>query len=130
RMLMAVRGMTLAAGLGAGGCAAFAVDPTGVAVFVVLLFPDGHTMFDFVDDVAARAEGCVAVSGAGADPYGHFSDGEVANAMYARGAFDAEALDGLGHDSLAFLYCERFECLVFEVSDAHAFVVIADEAFE
>ena len=35
-----------------------------------------------------------------------------------------------GHDPLAFFYRERLECLVFEVSDARAFVVIADEAFE
>jgi len=87
-------------------------------------------MFDFVDDVAARAECFVAMACACAYPHCHFSDGEVANAVHAGCAFDAEALDRFRDDAFAFFYRERLECLVFEVSDAHSLVVVANESFE
>src|SRR6185437_14077726 len=111
-----VRGMAVPviARVGAGRGAALAVYPAGVAIFVVLLFPDGYAVFDFVDDVAARAEGFIAVSRAGAHPYGHFADGEVADAMDAGSALYAEAFDGLGDDAFAFFNCERFEGFIFE----------------
>ena len=116
--------------LHAGRGAAFAVDPTGVAVFVVLLLPDGHSVFDFVDDVSAGSESLGPVAGAHAYPYGHLADGEVADAVYACGVFDAEPLDGFCDDALAFFDCERLEGFVFEVADGEAFVVVADPTFE
>ena len=87
-------------------------------------------MFDFVDDVSAGGECFGAVACAHAYPYGHLADGQVADAVYARGVFDAEALDGFGDDALAFFDCERLEGFVFEVTDGQAFVVVADPTFE
>src|SRR5687768_737338 len=80
--------------------AALTVHPAGVTVFVVLLFPDGHPMFDFVNDVPARAEGFVAVARTHADPDGHITDREIADRMNARRALHAEAGKGLSHDPL------------------------------
>src|SRR4051794_28473081 len=96
--------------------AALTVDPTGVAVLVVLLLPDGHTMFDFVDDVSTRLKCFCAVAGADAYPNGHFPDSQVSDPVYARGVFDPEAFDGLCNDALAFFDRQRFECFVFQVT--------------
>jgi len=41
--------------------AVLAVDPFGLAVGVVLFFPDGQARLDLVDDVAAGIEGGGAV---------------------------------------------------------------------
>ena len=59
-----------------GRRATLAVHPAGVAVDVVLFLPDGHTMFDFIDDETAGAEGFVAMGGADAHPYRHLADAE------------------------------------------------------
>src|SRR4051794_5442689 len=88
--------------VGYGSGAALAVDPARVTVFVMLLFPDGHAVFDFVDDVSAGRESLGAVTGADAYPNSHFADGQVTNPVYACGVFDAEALDGFRDDAIAF----------------------------
>jgi hypothetical protein len=116
--------------LGARCGAAFAVDPTGVAVFVVLLLPDGYSVFDFVDNISAGSERLGSVACAHAYPYCHLADGEVTDSVYACGVFDAEPLDRFCDDSLAFFDSERLEGFVFEVADREAFVVVADPAFE
>jgi hypothetical protein len=113
-----------------GRGAAFAVDPTGVTVFVVLLLPDGHSVFDFVDDVTAGREGLGSVACTYAYPYRHLADGEVADAVYACGVFDAETLDGFSDDALALFDGERLEGFVFEVANGKAFVVVADPTFK
>ncbi len=95
--------------------APLAVHPTRVAVLVVLLLPDGHTMFDLIDDVPAGAEGLVPVTRARAHPHRHIPDGEVADAMDARCVLDTEAFNRLGDDALAFLHRERLKRLVLEV---------------
>ncbi len=111
-------------------CAALAVDPSGIAVFVVLLLPDGNAVFHFIDDVAARAKRLVAVARARAHPHRHIADPEIANAVHAGRALDAEALDRLGYDPLAFLHRQRLERLVLQVPNLVPFVVIAHPAFE
>src|SRR5579859_7923148 len=74
------------------GGAALAIHPTRVAVLVVLLLPDGHAVFHFVNDIAAGAKGLIAVAGRDAHPYRHLADGEIADAMHARSVLDTEAL--------------------------------------
>ena len=68
-----------------GGRAALAVDPAGVAVRVMLLLPDRHAMFHFVDDVTAGREGLAAVRRADAHPDGEVADAERADTMHAGG---------------------------------------------
>ena len=43
------------------GGAGFAAYPAGIAVDVEFFFPDGGSVFDFVDNVAAGIEGFAAV---------------------------------------------------------------------
>src|SRR5690349_20430881 len=86
--------------------AALAVHPSGITGDVVLLLPDGHAMFDFVDDEAARAESFVAMRGAHAYPHGHFAERQRAHAMHAGGARDAKLLDRGLDDARAFLFGE------------------------
>src|SRR5882757_4078405 len=112
------------------GGATLAINPAGVAVLVVLLLPDGHSMFDFVDDVSTCEERFRPVACADAYPNSHFAYGEVADAVYACGVFDAEAFDCFRDDAFALFDGERLECLVFQVANRQAFVVIADPTFE
>src|SRR5258708_1392656 len=79
------------------------VHPTRIAVLIVLLLPDRHPMFDFVDDVSAGGEGFGAVTCAYAYPDGHVADREVSDAVHARGVFDTETGDCFGDDAFAFL---------------------------
>jgi len=53
--------------------ATLAVHPAGITIDVVLFLPDGHAMFDFIDDEAAGAKRLVAMRGADAHPDGHFA---------------------------------------------------------
>jgi hypothetical protein len=46
-----------------------AVDPSGIAGGVVLLLPDGHAMFDFVDNVPACRKCFAPVSATDPHPY-------------------------------------------------------------
>jgi hypothetical protein len=107
-----------------------AIHPTGVTVLVVLLLPDGHSMFDFVDDVPTRLKRFSAMAGAHAYPDCHFAYRQIPNAMYAGSVFDAEALDSFGDDTLAFFDGERLKRFVLEVTDRKAFVVVANPTFE
>ena len=54
------------------GGTALAVHPTGIAIPIVFLFPDGNAMFNLVDDVATRIESFATVLGAHANPHRHF----------------------------------------------------------
>ena len=110
--------------------AALAVHPARIAVDVVFLLPDGHAMFDFIDDEAAGAERFVAMRGAHAHPHGDVAERQRAHAMHAGGARDAELRDGFLDDARAFLFGELGEGFVFEARDRVAFVVIAHPAFE
>src|SRR5690349_14091039 len=110
--------------------ASLAIHPPRIAVLVVFLLPDRHAMFDFIDDVAARAEGFVAMRGTHADPDGDVGERQRSHAMHARGARDAIPLDGFLHDARAFLLGKLRIRFVFQARDGHAFVVIAHPAFE
>ncbi len=87
-------------------------------------------MFHLIDNIAAGAEGLVAVSRARAHPDRHVSNREVADAMDARRVFDAKSLYSFGNDPLAFLHRERLKRLVLEVLHAQPFVMVAYEALD
>src|SRR5882672_11458772 len=87
-------------------------------------------MFDFIDDVATRAEGFLAMRGAHAHPHGHFAQCQGTHPMYAGGAGHAESRDGLIDDAAAFLLGEFGERLIVEPRDGETFVVIAHPALE
>src|SRR5581483_12500979 len=91
----------------AGRGTAFAVHPSGVTVFIVLLFPDGHAVFDFIDDVATSRKRFGAMPCAYTNPDGHLTDREITDSMYARGVLDSESLDCFRDDSLAFFDGKR-----------------------
>jgi Na+-translocating ferredoxin:NAD+ oxidoreductase RnfD subunit len=116
--------------IGGWGGASLAIHPPGIAILVVLLFPYGHSMFDFVDDVSTREECLRAMSGAHAHPDGHLTDRQVADAVYAGSVFNAEARDCFRDDTLAFLDRQRLEGFVFQVADRESFVVVPDPTFE
>jgi hypothetical protein len=106
------------------------IYPPGVPILVVLLLPDGHPVFHFINDVSAGAERLIAVAGCGAYPYGHLSDRQLADAMYTRRMFDAEALDGFGDNPFALFHREWLERLILEVMDTHALIMVANQALE
>jgi hypothetical protein len=110
--------------------ASLAIHPPGVTVLVVLLLPNRHAMFDFVDDVSACGEGFGAVARAYAHPYRHLSDRQVSNTVHAGSVLDAESGNCFGDYALTFLDGERLERFVLEVTDGKAFVVVANPAFE
>ena len=111
--------------------AALAIHPAGIAVDVVLLLPDRHAMFHFVDDEAAGAKRLVAMRGADADPHGHVADRQRRRCdARRRRASRRISSHGLRDDALAFLLRELCERLVFQPRDGVAFVVIAHPAFE
>src|SRR5690606_7606896 len=94
------------------------------------LLPDRHAMLDFVDDVAAGAEGLVAMRGRGAHPDGGVGQCQAAQPVHAQDALDAEALLRLLDDALALAHAERLEGLVFQPRDLLPLVVVAHPAFE
>jgi hypothetical protein len=116
--------------VGGWGGASLAIHPSGIAILVVLFLPNGHAMFDFVDDVSTREECFRAVSGAHAYPDRHLTDRQIADAVDAGGVFNAESPDCFRDNPLAFLDRQRLESLVFEVSDGEPFVVVTDPTFE
>src|SRR5215469_13482565 len=85
---------------GRGG-AALAVHPARIAIHVVLFLPDRQAVLDLVDDVAAGAEGLVAMRRAHPDPHGQLADAEVTDTVHARGMTHPEARHRLGEDPLA-----------------------------
>src|ERR1700691_6119550 len=62
-----------------------AVHPAGIAIAIVLFFPDRHAVLDRVDDEATRIEGLASMRGADADPDGHVGKREPPDAMDAQG---------------------------------------------
>ncbi len=114
----------------AGHRASLAVHPARIAVDVVFLLPDGHAMFDFIDDEAAGAKRFVAVRGAHAHPHGDVAKRQRAHAVHAGGARDAKLRARFFDDARAFLFRELGERFVFQARDRVAFVVVAHPAFE
>src|SRR6185503_4871300 len=111
-------------------CTPLAVDPAGIAIDVVFFLPDRHAVFHFIDDVAAGAEGLVAMRGADPHPDSHVANSERAETMHAGRARDAETFAGLGDDACTFLLCKFDERLVLQPRNCQALVVIAHPAFE
>ena len=87
-----------------GGAALALFDPGGGAVGVVFAFPDGDTVFDFVDEEAAGVEGGSTMRRGDVDDDGEFADGEFANAVAGDGVGDVEAVFGFEEDSLSFFF--------------------------
>src|SRR6185503_17143900 len=94
-----------------------AVDPAGVAVDEVLLLPDRHAVFHFVDDEAAGAKRFIAMRGTDAHPDSHIADGEGTETMHAGGARGSEPLHGIGNDARAFLLRQFDEGFVLQARD-------------
>ena len=104
RMVNARRGTSLA------------VHPTGIAVLVVLFLPNRDSMFDFVDDVSACGEGFGAVACAYAYPHCHFTDREVADAVYAGSVFDTKSGNRFGDDAIIAREHDDANAMSFEIS--------------
>src|SRR5580658_2407077 len=110
--------------------AALAVHPTGIAVPVVLFFPDRHAMLHFIDDEAAGIECLAAMGGADADPYRHIAQRQCADAVNAQRALDGISPQGFGDDTIALGHGEFLKGLVLQARDFLPFIVIAHPAFE
>jgi hypothetical protein len=110
--------------------ASLAIYPARVPIFIVLLLPNGHPVFDFIDDVTARRKGFGTMARAHSNPNRHLTYRQVTNAMHARRVLYTESLDGLGNDAFAFLNGEQLECFVLKMSNRMAFVVVADPTLE
>lgn len=85
------------------GSAALAIDPARVAVAVMLFFPDGDAVLDFIDDVAAGKKRFVAMRCAHADPDCKLAQVESADAMDASSMLHTKVPDGRSDNALAFL---------------------------
>jgi hypothetical protein len=107
-----------------------AVHPTGIAILVVLLLPDRHSMFDFVDDVSACGEGFGAVTCTYTYPHCHVADREVSDAVYAGSVLDTKSGNRFRDDAFTFLDRERLERFIFEVADGEPFIMVANPTFE
>ena len=79
--------------------ALFAIDPARITAYIVLLLPDGHSVFNFVDYVATRLEGFIAMASANANPNRQIAYLEFADAVYTDGLLDRILLCGFGNDS-------------------------------
>jgi hypothetical protein len=110
--------------------ASLAVHPARIAIDVVFLFPDGHAMFDFIDDEAAGTKRFVAVRGAHSYPHGDVAQAQRAHAVHAGGARDAILRARFFDDTCAFLFGELGESLVFQARYRMAFIMVAHPAFE
>jgi hypothetical protein len=74
-------------------------------------------MLHFIDDVAASHKSLMPVSRAHAHPHRHLANGQIANAMHARGVLNAELRYSLRDDALAFFDRKRLERLIFQMPD-------------
>lgn len=104
--------------------------PLDFASGVGLLFPDGDTGLDLIDEVAVRIEGSFTVRAGGEDDDSGFSDGEGADTVDGEGVGDGEFFEGLGEDFLAFLIGEDGVSFVMEQGDFTALVVVPHEALK
>src|SRR6266404_235390 len=111
-------------------CAAFAIDPAGVAASVMFLLPDRDAMLHFIDDEPAGVEGFAAVGGADAHPYRHVGQVKGSDPMDAHGMLDGKALHRLRQDPVALLDGQRLKGFVLEARNFLTFVVIPDPALE
>src|ERR1700728_2011714 len=96
------------------GGASLAVHPAGIAIAIVLLFPDRHAVLDRVDDEATRIEGLASMRCADADPDRHVGEGEPSDAMDAQSVPHGKARGGLLHDARSLFDREGLERLVLE----------------
>src|SRR3984885_1998186 len=110
--------------------AALAIHPAGIAVPIVLFFPDRKAVLDLVDDEPAGVERLAAMRGAHAYPHCHIRERQGADAVNTQRMLDLEACRGFRQDTLAFLERELLECLVLEPRDFPALVEIAHPALE
>ena len=97
---------------------------------MMLFFPDGKTAFDFLDDMPACGEARLTMRRGDSDPHRRFANLQSSRAMHVEhvGA-GVEAL-GFGHDGIAFRLGERVECLVFELRDWPAEMMITHASLE
>ncbi len=88
-------------------CAFMARDPAGVAVGIVLLFPDRDAALGLIDDVLASVERGPTMDRRHADPHGNLPDGEIARAMDAPGIEDLKLSPRLGEDPSFFSHTQH-----------------------
>src|SRR5271163_3214193 len=110
--------------------AALAIHPTGVAIPVVFLFPNGDAMLDLVNDETARIEGFAAVCGTYPHPDRHFTQPKRTYPMNAQGLRHGEAPQRFVDDAIALLDRELLKRFVINPRDLSALVMIADPSFE
>jgi hypothetical protein len=111
-------------------CAAFAVDPSRVAVAVVLFFPDRETCFHLIDDVSTGIERLVPVRGRYAHPDRTIAYFEHTPAMDTVGMKNRNRGPRLGDDFFAFADGEGFIHFVFQPFDRVPIILVSDPAFE
>src|SRR5258706_14041559 len=111
-------------------CAAFAIDPAGVAASIMFLLPDRDAVLHFIDDEPAGVEGFAAVGGADAHPYRGVGQVEGSDPMDAHGMLDGKALHRLRQDPVALLDGQGLKGFVLEARNFLTFVVIPDPALE
>ncbi len=107
------------------GCTALAIDPTGIAIDVVLLFPDGHPELHLVDDVPACVEGLATVGGADAHPYRKITNGQWAHPMRTGRGMNVESSGGFFENAPAFFDGHGRIGFVLECGDALSLIVVA-----
>ena len=110
--------------------AAFAVDPTGVPIHVMLFLPDRQSHFQFIDYVTAGFERFVAVRCRNANPDCEIANFEHANTVHATSLEVRVAFFGLSKHLVAFCDHERFIRLVLQTFDVTPVVSIPYPSFE
>ncbi len=106
-----------------------AIGPSG-AVDELLLLPDGHGLFERVDDPAAGVEGSAAMSGGDRDEDAGFAHGEAAEAMEDGDIANGKLLDRLSAQEMHLLQGHLFVRFVVEVQGRAAAGVVANDAVE
>ena len=105
-------------------------DPGGIAIDVVLLLPDREAVLDFVDDVAAGAEGFVAMRGRHTYPHCKVANRQIPGTMHAMRGVHAVTCNGFLDDAFAFSQCQLGICLVLKAIDRAPFVAVAHPTLE
>jgi len=115
---------------GARSGTSLTIHPARIAVRVMLLLPDRHAVFHFIDDVAACGEGLRTMACADTHPHSHVADVKISDPVHAQRVLDTKSLDGFRDNPLTLFHGQWLECLVLEVTDGVTLIVVADPALE
>lgn len=99
--------------------------PLGVSIQIALVFPDRHTVLNFVDDITTSPKSSIAMWSGNADPYCDIANVQAPGAMHGNGMADVISRHGFIKDALAFFCGQSIIGFIIKTIDRAPFVGIA-----